>query len=197
MNERLNALLRTEPSLGIAKRASFLVVASGPYHREVTKEVDRVPMANVALAGTISGLQAAMTALPQLAIERAVQRTLGGPPTTPAQVGAHRRALLAGNAAAMVAGILAQRAINHSGRSGPVAELGRIAASQLAIGAAAATIVTGSDAVLGPLLSRKDRNSAATIAVTAMTLRGQSRTLKRVAAAITMPTRPSRYAYVG
>ncbi len=197
MKERLNAMLKSEPSLAIARRASFLVVVGGPRNRALSKEVNRIPGANVILAGTISGFRAGSTAVPQVALETAVEQSLGGPPTNPKEVGEHRKALLAGNAGLIAAGFLAQRAINHSSYNGPVAQIGQIAASQVTIGATAASIVLVSDAVLGPLARRRDQSSPATMAVQALTLRAQVKALRKTVAILTPPSKPTPYSYVG
>lgn len=197
MNERLNALMKQQPGLGIARRSSILVAASGPYQPGIQRKVDRIPLANLALAGVVSSFYVAMTAVPQLAIERAADQSLGGKPTTPEQVTRHRRMILAGNAATIATAVLAQRAITHSPRSGPLMEVGRILTSQVAIGAAAGAIVTGSDAILGPIARRKDQQSPATIAVAAGIMAVNSRLLKKSARALTLTTRPTPYSYVG
>ncbi len=197
MNERLNALMKQQPGLGIARRSSILVAASGPYQPGIQRKVDRIPLANLALAGVVSSFYVAMTAVPQLAIERAADQSLGGKPTTPEQVARHRRMILAGNAATIATAVLAQRAITHSPRSGPLMEVGRILTSQVAIGAAAGAIVTGSDAILGPIARRKDQQSPATIAVAAGIMAVNSRLLKKSARALTLTTRPTPYSYVG
>ena len=197
MNERLNALMKQQPGLGIARRSSILVAASGPYQSGIRRRVNNIPFGNLALTGVVSSFYVAMTAVPQLAIEQAADQSLGGRPTTPEQVARHRRAILAGNAATMAAAVLAQRAITHSPRSGPLLEAGRVVTSQVAIGAAAGAIVTGSDIVLGPLARRKDKQSAATMALTAGIMAMNSKLLKRSARALTLPTKPSPYSYVG
>ena len=197
MNDRINELLKKEPSLGVARRSSLLVAASGPYQTGVQRTLNAIPGANLVLAGTISSFYIALTAVPQLAIERAADRSLGGKPTTPEQVAARRRVMLAGNAATIAAAVVAQRAIIRSPRSGPFMEAGRVITSQVAIGAAAGAIVTASDAVLGPLARRKDKKSAATIAVTAGIMAMNRRLLKRSAAVLTLPTKPDPYTYVG
>lgn len=197
MNDRINELLKNEPGLGIARRSSILVAASGPYQAGVQRRLKMIPGANLVLAGAISSFYIALTAVPQLAIEQAADRSLGGKPTTPEQVAARRRVLIAGNAATVAAAVVAQRAIIRSPHSGPFMQVGRVLTSQVAIGAAAGAIVTGSDVVLGPLSRRKDKQSAATIAVTAGIMAVNRRLLKKSASALTLPTRPSPYAYVG
>ena len=197
MNDRLNALMKQQPGLGIARRSSVLVAASGPYQHGLQRKLDKVPLGNLALSGVISTFYVAMTAGPQLAIERAADESLGGRPTTPEQVARHRRVILAGNAATIAAAVVAQRALTHSPRSGPLVNVGRMVTSQVAIGAAAGVIVTGSDAVLGPIARRKDKKSPATIAVAAGIMAMNSKLLKRSARALTLPTKPSPYSYVG
>jgi hypothetical protein len=197
MNDRLNALMKQQPGLGIARRSSVLVAASGPYQHGLQRKLDKIPLGNLALSGVISTFYVAMTAIPELAIERAADESLGGRPTTPEQVARHRRVILAGNAATIAAAVVAQRAITHSPRSGPLMSVGRMVTSQVAIGAAAGAIVTGSDAVLGPIARRKDKKSPATIAVAAGIMAMNSRLLKKSARVLTLPTKPSPYYYVG
>jgi hypothetical protein len=197
MMDRINELLEKEPGLGIARRSSILVAASGPYQSGVQRKLDKFPVARLAFTGAISSFYITMTAVPQLAIEQAADKSLGGRPITPEQVAARRRILLAGNAATIAAAVVAQRAIIHSPRSGPLMEVGRVVTSQVAIGAAAGAIVTGSDAILGPLARRKDKKSPATIAVAAGIMAMNRRLLKKSASALTLPTKPSPYSYVG
>lgn len=196
LSQQLSAATTSAEVLSVAKRATLLVATSGPYNPDVTGDVDRLPADNPILRGLRSGIYLALTATPQLVLDRVAQSSLGGPPTTPELESQHRRAMMLGNAALITAGMLAQRAINHSGRSGPMAHVGRAVAGQLAIGAAAATISAGSNRALGPLLKRSDGQSAATLAISAVTLRTQSRLLSKVASVILLPTRPSRYDYV-
>ncbi len=197
MMDRINELLKKEPGLGIARRSSLLVATSGPYHPDLKRKLDKFPVLKIATSGVLSSFYIAMTAVPQLAIERAADESLGGKPVTPEQVTARRRLLLAGNAATIATAVVAQRAIVHSPRSGPLMEVGRVITSQVAIGAAAGAIVSGSDAILGPLARRKDKQSPATIAVAAGIMAMNSRLLKKSARALTLPTTPSPYSYVG
>jgi hypothetical protein len=136
--------------------------------------------------------------VPQLAIEQAADRSLGGKPITPEQVAARRRVMVAGNAATIAAAVVAQRAIIRSPVADrPFMQAGRVVTSQVAIGAAAGAIVTASDAVLGPLARRKDKQSLATLAVTAGILSVNRRLLRKSASALTLPTTPNPYTYVG
>lgn len=197
MMDRINELLKNEPGLGNARRSSILVATSGPYHPTLKRKLDKFPLAKIAFSGALSSFYIAMTAVPQLAIEQAADQSLGGKPSTPEQVAARRKVLLAGNAATIAAAVVAQRAIVHSPRSGPLMEVGRVITSQVAIGAAAGVIISGSDAILGPLARRKDKQSPATIAVAAGIMAVNSRLLKKSARALTLPTKPSPYSYVG
>ena len=88
MMDRINELLKKEPGLGIARRSSLLVAASGPYQSGVQRKLDKFPVASLAFAGAISSFYVAMTAVPQLAIEQAADKSLGGRPITPEQVAA-------------------------------------------------------------------------------------------------------------
>jgi hypothetical protein len=196
MKTRMNELMKNQPGLGIARRSSILVAASGPYHSGLQRELNKFPLVNLALSGAVSSFYLAMTAGPQLAIEQAADQALGGRPTTPEQVAARRKVLIAGNAATIAAAVVVQRAITHSPRSGPLLDAGRVISSQVAIGAAAGAIVTASDAILGPLARRKDKSSPATIAVSAAIMAMNRRLLKKSAAALTLPTTPTPYAYV-
>ena len=198
MNDRINELLKKEPGLGVARRSSLLVAASGPYQPGVQRMLKQIPGANLVLAVAISSFYIVLTAVPQLAMEQAADRSLGGKPVTPEQVAARRRVMIAGNAATIAAAVVAQRAIIRSSHSGsPFMQAGRVVTSQVAIGAAAGAIVTGSDAVLGPLARRKDKQSLATLAVTAGIMSVNRRMLRKSASALTLPTTPSPYSYVG
>ena len=42
MNDRLNALMQQKPGLGIARRSSILVAASGPYKSGVGRRLDKI-----------------------------------------------------------------------------------------------------------------------------------------------------------
>lgn len=196
MSDQINDLLSKQPGLGIARRSAVLVAGSGPYHPEVVGEVNKVPMANVVLGGAKKSLYVVLTAAPQLAIEEVADRVLGGKPVTPEQIAARKRILMAGNAAIIVAGMLGQRLITHSRRAGrPGMEVGRIIASQVAIGGAAGMVVLGSDAAFGPLARRKDTQSVATIAVSAGIWSVNRKALRKAASVITLSTTPSIYTY--
>lgn len=195
LGDQLKATTTSEGVLDVAKRATVLVARSGPYHPAVAAEVDRLPRGGAALRGIRSGIYMAMTAGPQMAMDRIAQVSLGGPPTTPQQVADHRRVMLLGNGALVAAGILAQRAINHSGRSGPIAEVGRAVSGQLAIGAAAATIIAGSDVALGPLIKGSDTQSPSTIAIRVLSARTQRSVLRKVASIVLLPTKPASPRY--
>ncbi len=195
--DRLKATTTSEAVIDVAKRATILVARSGPYHPGLAKDIDQLPRGGAALRGIRSGLYMAMTAGPQLAMDRVAQASLGGPPATPGQAASHRRIMMLGNATLIVAGVLAQRAINHSSHSGPVAEVGRLVSGQLAIGAAAATIVAGSDVVLGPPQQQADAQSAGNVAVRFLTIRAQRSVLHKVSSALLLPTKPAPYGYVG
>jgi hypothetical protein len=177
--QQLSNALGSEPGIGVARRASVLAavgrVGSGPNNR----------------------ISAGLTGGPQWAMEAGVDQALHGPPTSPAEVRRYRMVLLAGNVGLMVAGVLAQRTLNHSRGQGLALELGRAAARQVTVGAAAASIILVSDTALGPLVERQDSSAPATMAINAASLRGQSAALRKLASALTMPTKPGPFGYVG
>lgn len=183
---------RSEPGIGIARRASVLVAVARPRPGPGVQQPSSA-VARMALIGTRSGL----TGGPQMALEAAADQGLGGPPTSPEQVRRYRRTLLAGNAGLIAAGVLAQRMLNHSRYRGPATELGSVLARQVTMGAAAAAIIIVSDTALGALAQRKVDSGPATTAVNIATLRGQSMVLRRVAGALTLPTQPDPFSYVG
>ncbi len=197
MLDQIQDAIKKRPGLGIARRSSFLVAASGPYHgNDIATRIKGVPLANLALASVTHTFYVAMTAVPQLAIEQASDSSLGGKPGSPAEVANRRKVLLAGNAATIVAGVLAQRAVTHSGRQGTLLDLVRIASTQLAIGGAAGAIVTGSDIVLGPIARRKDQDSPATLALAAGIISVNRMLLRKSATVLTLPTQPAPNSYV-
>jgi hypothetical protein len=196
MSDRINDLLKRQPGLGIARRSAVLVAASGPYHPEVGRKVNKVPMSNMVLGGVKNSLYIVFTVAPQRAIEEVADNVLGGKPVTPEQIAARKRILLAGNAAIIVAGMLGQRLITHSRWSGrPGMEMGRLIASQVAIGGAAGMVVLGSDSAFGPLARRKDEQSLATIAVSAGIWSVNRKALRKAASVVTLSTTPSIYTY--
>jgi len=196
MSDQIDELLNKQPGLGIARRSAVLVAASGPYHQDVVREVNKVPMANVVLGGVNRSLYIVLTLAPQRGIEEVANRVLGGKPVTPEQIAARKRILLAGNAAIVVAGVLGQHLITHSRRAGrPGMEVGRLIASQVAIGGAAGMVVLGSDAAFGPLARRKDEQSLATMAVSAGIWSVNRKALRKAASVVTLSTTPSIYTY--
>jgi hypothetical protein len=174
---------------GVKQRAAVLVAISGPYQNRVTRQISRVPLANLALAGTISAFNAGMTTGPYTVVQRAVDSAMGGPPTAPDRIAVQRRAILAGTMATVATGVLAQRVINHAGWGGPIAEAGRVVGSQLAIGGAASAIMLGTDMALGPAPGEPAvRPPMAVIAVTTL---AQRRALRRIVPTLKPPRAPS------
>jgi hypothetical protein len=174
---------------GVGQRAGILVALSGPHQQRLRRRMDRVPLANMALAGTISAFTVTMTTQPYAALERAVDNAVGGPSEDPEQSAARRRALLVGTLATVATGVLTQRMINHAHLRGPAAEAGRAVGTQLAIGGAASALVMGTDQVLGPPTSRDSDDSTSLAAVALVTL-AQRRLLRRIARVVTLPPPP-------
>lgn len=189
MLQTIQRLAATRPGLGVAQRASILVVASGPYHERAVRTIRKYPLADVALAGTVTGFHIMATAGPLVTIERATDALLGTP-TTPQEVNAHRWMILSGTTATMLVGMAIQRTLNHSGWRGPAVEAGRIVGSQLSIGAAASAVVVATDIVLGENGRGKLKHPAIALAFGGIIVSGQSRALHSIAARITLPTEP-------
>lgn len=197
MSDRMNDLLEKQPGLGLARRSAVLVAGSGPYHPEVARELDQVPASSPAFGWALRPLYTVLTMVPQAAVEGAADRALGGKPVTPEQIAARKKLLLLGNSAIIAAGVLGQRLITHSARSGPLKEAGRVVASQVAIGGAAGIVILGSDAIFGPLARRKDQQSLATMAVSAGIWSVNRKALRKAATVVTVPTTPTIYSYAG
>ena len=160
MNDRINELLKKEPGLGVARRSSLLVAASGPYQPGVQRKLNKIPVAQPRPCGG------------HLVV---LHRDDGGPAAgdragrrpVPGREAGHTRAgrRPPQDAARPATPRPSRRRSSPSARSptarapGRCMEAGRVLTSQVAIGAAAGAIVTGSDAVLGPLARRKDKKS--------------------------------------
>lgn len=183
-------IAQAKPGLGVAQRAGLLVASSGPYHRRARGEVDRRPLVRLALVGSISALHIALTSGPQIAIERVVDGSRSGAPGTADEVNARRRAILLGNAAVIATGLVTQRVMTHSERSGPVVEVSRILGSQLAIGGAANALVLGTDILVGETGRGRVSHPTAAVSLGGLAAVAQSRVLKRVAPRLTLPIAP-------
>lgn len=197
VGERFGSMTPSDEVLSIARRATVLVAWAGPYHPAAAAPLDRLPPGSRAARGLRSGVYVALTAGPQLALDRVAQTTLGGPPLTAEQIAKHRTVMLAGDAALVAIGLLGQTAINHSGRSGPVADLSRTVSAQIAIGAVAATIIVGSDVVLKPISQRPDMQAPASVAIGTVSRSVQRRLLRKAADVLLLPTRPKAFNFVG
>ena len=188
MLQAIERLAAAKPGLGVAQRASILVLASGPYHPQA-REIQRVPLAGFALRGTVRGFHILLTAGPLVAIERITDAVLGTPQTS-AQVNAHRWMILSGTAATMVAGLAVQRTLNHSTLGGPAVEAGRVLGTQLSIGATASAIVIATDIVLGESGRGSPNHPATALVFRGMIASAQSKALAALAGKTTLPTRP-------
>lgn len=173
----------------VSQRASLLVAISGPYRDRLQADLSRIPMGSLLAAGAFTSFRMAMTAAPMQAVER--QLSAPGPAVTAAEVARRRRIQLAGSAATVAAGVLAQRTLTHSGRTGPAVQAGRILGSQLALGGAANALVLATDAMMrtdsAAQLSR--RGQAATLGT--IVLLGQRSVLRRASALLSLPMPPA------
>ena len=173
----------------VSRRAGLLVAISGPYSDRINANVSRLPLGGLLVAGATTSFRMAMTTGPMEAVERRLNAH--GPAIGPEEVARRRRIKVAGSLATIAAGVLAQRTLTHSGRTGPGIEVGRTLGSQLAIGGAANALVLAADAVLrtdqAAQLSR--RGQAATVGT--VVVLAQRRILNRSAARLTLPMPPA------
>ena len=183
----------TRPGQSVGRRAGTLVATSGPYPGRIERGVAGSRVRRTALGGGLATMRVAMATGPHAAVERAAEATGGGAPDTPERAAAQRRTVLAGTAATVAVGLALQRAINHSTLTGPVAEVGRLVGSQLAIGGAATALVMGTDALRrAEERDSGERNTALTIG--GMAVLAQSRMLRKLAPTLTLPTAPATVA---
>lgn len=174
---------RMEHTRDPAQRAALLVLISGPYHDRARRKLQRIPLGNLVLTGTVSSLYVAMTTGPFAMVRRMVDSGVAGP----AAAGDRQRAVLVGNLATVLAGVVAQRAVNHSGLRGPAAEVGRVLGSQLAIGGAASALVVGTEMLRGAHPEDGKPPEPSPFAVVALTTLTQRKALRRLARVVTLP----------
>lgn len=174
----------------VTARAATLAAISGPYRDGIRRDLEGIPLANLALASTITAFNVGMTTGPQRLVTRAVDERMG-PAVTAEQQAARRRMILAGNATTVAAGVIAQRVVNHARWRGPVAEVARVTAAQLAIGGIASAVAMITDMALGPGTQRDpEGRKAASLGTAALTVALQRRIVRRGAARVTLPRPP-------
>jgi hypothetical protein len=173
----------------VSQRASILVAISGPYRDRISSELRNRPFGKLMAAGAVSSFRMAMTAAPMQAVER--QLNAGGPASTREEAARRRRVKLAGSAATVTAGVLAQRALTHSGRTGPMVEVGRILGNQLAIGGVANALVLAADATMRTDEAIQLSRGRGAPVVTAAVVLTQRRVLRAAASRLTLPTAPA------
>ena len=111
------------------------------------------------------------------------------PPRSPRQRKDQRRAALLGSAGAVVAGVLTQRAINHSAHHGnPAASAGRTLGAHLATGGVAGLIVLATEQGLGNRGRSTLHGPLADVVLGGLVATAQTRALRRAAATLTLPT---------
>jgi hypothetical protein len=173
----------------VSQRASLLVAISGPYRDRLQADLSRIPLGSLLAAGAFTSFRMAMTAAPMQSVERRIAEW--GPALDPGEVARRRRIQLATSAATVATGVLAQRALTHSGRTGPFVQAGRILGSQLAFGGAANALVLATDAAMRTDEAAQLSRGTASATVGAMVLLGQRTVLRRAAARLSLPMPPA------
>jgi hypothetical protein len=190
MFRSIQMLAQAKPGLGAAQRAGMLTASAGGYQGPVERAVRRAPLARTALASSTSAFRVAMATGPIVAFGRAADIRLGHRPTTPAEFDTRRRAILTGSAATVAVGLVTQRLANHSGRTGPVVEAGRVLGSQLAIGGTAGALVVGTDLALGERGRHRVNRPATALTAGGFIAVAQSHALRRIVPRLILPTAP-------
>lgn len=193
MLQTLGHIVSAKPGLGAAPRAGMLAAVSAPKQPRTAHGLRRLTTPHrPVLAASRSATTMALVTGPQMAISRLADRAAGGPPVTPHQIARHRQVTLAGNAALILAGMLAQRAVVYklprNATSTAALSLGR----QLAAGGVAGAMVVATDVALGEkgrqqLDNRKSLAFTAGGAITAL----QSLAVRQANKLIALPPPPN------
>lgn len=173
----------------VSQRASLLVAISGPYRDRIQADLNRIPFGSVIAAGAFTSFRMAMTAAPMQAVERSLSAQ--GPAATSDEVSRRRRIQLASSVATVAAGVLAQRALTHSGRTGAAVQAGRILGSQLALGGAANALVIATDAAMRTNEAAQISRGGGGAALGTVVLLGQRKVLRRASARLSLPMPPA------
>lgn len=179
--------VQARPGMGVSQRVAVLAATSGL--RDAAPAGGRFARMRVArtLIGTArSALEVATVTGPQVALGRAGYKVIGGYPLNQEQKQAHRRAVLAGNAALVAAGVLAQRAAIHALEPGVVSDLSRALGRDLAVSATAGLILVGTDYYFGQSAADRPHQRAIALALGGALATAQSLALRRAAHALTL-----------
>jgi hypothetical protein len=173
----------------VSQRASLLVAISGPYRDRIQADLNKIPFGSLVAAGAFTSFRMAMTAAPMQAVERRLSAE--GPAVTADQVARRRRIKLASSVATVAAGVLAQRALTHSGHTGPVVQAGRILGSQLALGGAANALVIATDAAMRTEEAAQLSRGGGGAVLGTVVLLGQRKILRGASARLSLPMPPA------
>ncbi|HEX6887539.1 MAG TPA: hypothetical protein VF143_05475 [Candidatus Nanopelagicales bacterium] len=190
----LHRMLHYNPKLGVAERTGLLVVAAGPYFPYLRREVTRTPVGALAVALAASAANGALSTGPVLAVERAADAWADGDRTSPDHLRRRQHLLLAGGAAGVVTGVLAQGVLLRVTGHGIPSQAARALAGDLAIGSAATVLVVGSDVALGARGRATLSNTVPGVTIGSLIAAGQAVALRRIAPHLSVetPNRPRR-----
>ncbi len=144
--------------IGLPERAGILAASTSVGRSFSRGLLPRATLDQAIITGVSVTVNYALTALAQSLVESAAFKVTGGSPTTRAERLAYRNVVLAGNVAAMGAGVLAQRVLAQR-KDEPIARAwGRAASWRLAVGGLAGTVLLGLDAGFDRLFGGSGRD---------------------------------------
>lgn len=194
------------PNLPDSQRAALLMGSAASFQPHVLQKARAVPFARSMLRSSVAMVNATASAGPMLlgqelfapADSKPDLSTVNladpmepqtAPARTPQQRRDQRRSALIGSAGAVVAGVLTQRAINHSTHNGnPVAQAGRTLGAHLATGGVAGMIVLATEQGLGAKGRSTLRGPLADLVLGGLVATAQTRALRRAASTLALPT---------
>lgn len=194
------------PNLPDSQRAALLMGSAASFQPPALKKAGAIPFAQSAMRSTVAMVNATASAGPMLLGQELFAPADAKPDLstvnladpmapqtatvrTPQQRRDQRRAALLGSAGAIAAGVLTQRAINHSSHNGnPAALAGRTLGAHLATGGVAGMIVLATEQGLGPRGRTILSGPVAGLVLGGLVATAQTRALRRAASTLTLPT---------
>jgi hypothetical protein len=186
----LHRMLHYNPRLGVAERTGLLVVAAGPYFPMLRREVTRSRLGALAVMLAAGAANGALSSTPVRAVEWAADAWVGSEVTDGDQLRRRQQVLLAGGAAGVATGVLAQGVLLRVGGPGIGARAARAMSGEMAIGGAALLLVVGSDLALGPRGRAALSQPVPGVTVGSLVAAGQAAALRRIAPRISVETPP-------
>ena len=205
-----NHVAATRPNLADSQRAALLMGAAWSPRLRALRTVGKIPFARVAVRSAVAAMNASASVgpmvvgqqlfapsgtRPELSTSDIVDplQSAAQPGRTPQERENQRRSALLGSSTAVAAGVLLQRALNHSAYAErPMADLGRLLGMQLAVGGAAGVIVGVTEQALGQSGRRAVHDPKNGLILGGLIATAQTRALRRAAATLSVPASPHR-----